>query len=280
MAGRPHATRTNNGRSWQPAGRTVGLGRWRSAVAAALVWALAGPASTQSCFVDWKLFDASSTLDPSLCFFDASGVTQTRGHDIGVWTKCIGWREIDAIAPTGSTGRAIAARNGKALLAGYVPPVASQVGLDGDGRMSVISYESAADLAGLKAQSATYYDVDCARGAVRAIRVTAEAVSAAGFRGAPSALDPATPRGSGASLLQLLCGFKVVAPPAFGRRTNVQTPARRLTPESHRALSAHQTRTQTAEFTQRHSNPPRRPLGPSRGAAASLPVATLRPRLS
>jgi hypothetical protein len=281
MAGKLHETRrTSSRRALQPAGRTVGLGPWRSAVATALVWALAGPAPAQSCFIDWKLFDASSTLNPSLCFFDASGVTRTRGRDIGVWTKCIGWREIDAIAPTGPAGRAIAARTGQALLAGYVPPVASLDGLDRDGRMSVISYESAADLAGLKAQSATYYNVDCARGAVRAIRVTAEAASAVGFRGAPSALDSATPRGSGASLLQLLCGFNVVAPTALGQRTNVQKHVRWPTPLSHQALSAHQTRTQTTDFTQQHRNAPRRPLAPSRGASASLPVTTLRPRLS
>jgi hypothetical protein len=232
--------------------------------------------------VDWKLFDGTAAnLHPAVCFFDASGVTRGHGRNVGVWTKCIDQREINAIAPTGATGRAIAARNAQALMAGYVPPAASLNGLDSDGRMSVISYESAADLANLKPRSAIYYELDCARGTVHALRVTAVAASAAGFRGAPSTLDRATPRGSG--LLQLLCGLNVAAkpPPALARppRVAVQARSPRPAPTIHLAL-AHHTRVRIAELTQRLGSAPRRPPATNHAASASSLDATLRPRLS
>jgi hypothetical protein len=252
-------------------------------VGAALVWALAGPAPTQSCLIDWKLFDGTAAkLDPALCFFDASGVSRARGRDVGVWTKCIGQREINAIAPTGATGRAIAARSAQALLAGYVPPVASLNGLDSDGRTAVISYESAADLAGLKARSATYYELNCTRGTVRALRVTAEAATAAGFRSASNVLNPATPQGSGMNLLPLLCGLNVAAPlPADTRRpATARARAPRPARVIHLALAARQTRMHMTELTQRPRNAPRRPSATSRGASGSSLVASLRGRLS
>jgi hypothetical protein len=282
MARKPH-TPPASGTSQSPV-RTARIWRWPWAAGAGLVWALAGPAPTQSCLVDWKLFDGTAAnLHPAVCFFDASGVTRGHGRNVGVWTKCIDQREINAIAPTGATGRAIAARNAQALMAGYVPPAASLNGLDSDGRMSVISYESAADLANLKPRSAIYYELDCARGTVHALRVTAVAASAAGFRGAPSALDRATPRGSGTSLLQLLCGLNVAAkpPPALARppRVAVQARSPRPAPTIHLAL-AHHTRVRIAELTQRPGSAPRRPPATNHAASASSLDATLRPRLS
>ncbi len=283
MAKKPITSRVHGGGAGQAPRRTICALRWRWAAGAVVVWALAGPALTQSCFADWKLFDGASTLDPALCFFDASGVTRARGRDVGVWTKCVGQREIEAVAPTGPTGRAIAARDAQAILAGYVPPAASLYGLDSDGLRSVISYKSAADLAGLKARSATYYDLNCARGTVRALRLSSEAATAAGFRGTPSALDAATPRGSGASLLQLLCGLNVAVQPrlAPGRPTTEQTRVRRPTHLVHVALAANQIRMHIGELTQRPRITARRPPpAASRAASASSLDAPLRPRLS
>jgi hypothetical protein len=283
MATKPQMPQANDGRLSQSPRRTAGLWRWPWAAGAVLVWALAGPAPTQSCRVDWKLFDGTAAkLGPAICFFDASGVTRADGREVRVWTKCLAQREINAIAPTGPTGRAIAARNAQALMAGYVPPAASLYPLDNDGRMSVISYESAADLANLKPRSAIYYELNCARGTVRALPITAEAATEAGFRGAPNAFNPATPRGSGASLLQLLCGLNVAAqpPPALARRSESVQARARPAPSIHLAPALRQTREHIAEQTQRPRNGPRRPPATSRGASASSLDATLRPRLS
>ena len=252
MTRKPDTSPASGARTRRSPRRPAWRWRWPWAAAAALGWALAGPAPTQSCRSDWKLFDGTSSSNPALCFFDASGVTRAHGHDVGVWAKCIGEREIKAIDPNSPTGREITARNGRALIAGYVPPAASLDGLDSDGRMSVISYEFAADLADIKPRSAIYYELNCAQGTVRALRVTAEAATAAGFRGAPTALDPATPRGSGTSLLQLLCGLDVAGQPphalTWRPRADVQAP--RTAPVVHMAV-AHQRRVRVAELTQR-----------------------------
>jgi hypothetical protein len=252
-----------------------GAGPW--AFGAALALAIAGPATTQGCLVDWKLFDGTSTLDPALCFFDASGVSRAHGRELVVWTKCIGEREVNAIDPTGPTGRAIAARNAQALLMGYVPPAASLNGLDTDGRMSVISYESAADLADLKPRSSIYYELNCARGTARAVRLRPRA--AAGLRIAPRALNAAVPRGTGTSLLELLCGPNVDPQPMATVPAAPRASQSRPLPGLHLATAAREPRVHVAALERRPRGAQRRAPVSSRAVSPSSLDATLRPRL-
>jgi len=206
--------------------------------------------------VDWKLFDGASRSDPTLCFFNASDVT--RGRVIGVWTKCLRQRELDAIDPAGAIGRAIAARSASALLVGYVPPAASLSGLDRDGRRSVIAYESAADLSDVRPRSAIYYELDCAKRTLRTLKISPDVTS-----GIPEA---AAPHGDGQRLLALMCGVN------GDRRGSGRLRAERT---SRPAPAARAPRTHVAVAPERPKLALARPAT-SNGRAA----AALRPRLS
>ena len=151
--------------------------------------------------LDWKFYGYIPSEGGSLCFYEAKGIRVEADDQVKVWTKCLRQREMDD-ADSVKEGIDYAARN---IAIYYVPPIAMIQQMDSHGIVSVIIYESIADLGNIEPVARIYYELDCHGRRERELSFYATEKGKPMNSEAPLEWKFVPPEGNGAHLLALVC---------------------------------------------------------------------------
>ena len=159
--------------------------------------------------VDWKYYGGASVDEPSMCFYDASGVIREPENKIRVWTKCLPQEGINsALLKNMPDGVKIVVDAQQKVARGYVPPFALVGVADFDthnGIETVAVAEDIADLDYVKPQARIFYELNCPERAIRELSVHTVVRGRARSSDTPGEWQYVAPETSGSWLLKILC---------------------------------------------------------------------------
>ena len=153
--------------------------------------------------VDWKLYGAAD--HKQRCFYDANSVSlQSAGH-LRIWTKCFDEDEMEAAASPGA-GRDenIVKLTAEKIINGYMPPIAKVFNFpSNDQLVSVVQYETTANVSSLKPTVTIYWELSCSEKMIRTLQLsTRNGVHKTLARADWTYVEPET---NGDRLLKMVC---------------------------------------------------------------------------
>ncbi len=155
---------------------------------------------------DWKVYGFPSFEGPNICLYDATGIVRTPEQHVKVWTKCLLQQDLDGVGLDSELGQRIIKNVANKVRAVYVPPIALVENIDFDQSLAIIRYEETADLASLPSKAQFFYELNCTERMIRRLSTFIHSQRGDGDDNKPSEWEYTPPEGSGAYLLNILCG--------------------------------------------------------------------------
>jgi len=160
----------------------------------------------QAADVDWKMYGSASVPGPTICFYEAKGVTRTPDRLVRVWTKCLSQQDLDKVDIKEEYNGRIVERAAQKMVEGYVPPLAVIADdVDYDKATLITGYEETANIANIEPRARIFYELNCAERTLRELSINIAVAGKQGSAHSPNPWKHIPPEGNAARLLKLLC---------------------------------------------------------------------------